>query len=121
MISRHGDAELVFDQNHFAARHQPVVDVDVDGLADAAVEFEHRAGPELQQFADIHLGAAEHGRHLHRHVEHGLEVGGNARSLFVFMIRDIVDRWRVGGVEVRKRYLGVGVTHDSILMAGFPA
>ncbi len=47
-----------------AARHQPVVDEDVDGLADAAVELEHGAGPELQQLADLHLGAAEHGRDL---------------------------------------------------------
>src|SRR5882672_1527970 len=46
---RHGDAELVFHQNHFAARHQAVVDVDVDGLADAAIEFQHGAGTEFQQ------------------------------------------------------------------------
>src|SRR5665213_2183445 len=37
---RHGDAELVFDQHYFAARHQPVVDVDVDGFTDPAIEFE---------------------------------------------------------------------------------
>src|ERR1700735_5803958 len=49
---RHGDAELVFHQNHFAARYQPVVDIDVDRLADAAVELEHGTGSELQQFAD---------------------------------------------------------------------
>src|SRR6195952_3190724 len=83
---RHGYAELVFHQNHFAARHQPVVDIDVDGLADAAVEFEYGAGPELEQFADIHLGAAEHRRNLHRHVEHGFQIGGDARGLFVFVI-----------------------------------
>src|SRR5450432_56571 len=46
---RHGHAELVFHQNHFTARHQPVVDIDVDGFADAAVEFEHGAGSKLQQ------------------------------------------------------------------------
>src|SRR5438128_6217455 len=44
---RHGDAELVFHQHHFATRHQAVVDVDVDGLADATVQFEHGAGAEL--------------------------------------------------------------------------
>src|SRR3979490_283255 len=52
---RHGHAKLVFHQNHFAARHQPIVDVDVDRFADAAIELEHGTGPELQQFADIHL------------------------------------------------------------------
>jgi hypothetical protein len=26
----HGHAELVFDKHHFATRHQPVVDVDID-------------------------------------------------------------------------------------------
>src|SRR3984885_4695846 len=51
---RHGHAELVFHQNHFAARHQPVVDIDVDGLTDAAVELEYGAGSELQQLAAIH-------------------------------------------------------------------
>src|SRR6201989_3149111 len=88
---RHGHAKLVFHQNHFAARHQPVVDVDVDGFADAAVEFEHGAGPEPQQFADIHLGAAEHGRNLDRHVEHGFQIGGNARSVFVFIVPHVID------------------------------
>src|SRR5207248_4291738 len=86
---RHGYAELVFDQDHLAARDQAVVDVDVDRLADAAIEFEHGARPELQQLADVHLGAAEHGRDLHRHVEHRLEVGGDARCLFVLVIGDV--------------------------------
>src|SRR6202030_1396293 len=76
---RHGHAKLVFHQNHLAARHQTVVDVNVDGFADAAVEFEHGAGPEFQQLADIHLRAAEHGRHLDRYVEHSLQIGGDAR------------------------------------------
>src|SRR5882724_5735519 len=106
---RHGYAELVFHQNHFAARHQTVVDIDVDGLADAAVEFEHGAGAELQQLADIHLGAAKHRRDLHRHVEHGLQIGGDARGLFVFVIGHVVDRRRVGGVEIGQWHLCVGV------------
>src|SRR5258707_6275711 len=76
---RHGHAELFFHQHDFAAGHQAVVDVDVDGLADLAVELEHRAGPELEQVADLHARAAEHGRDLDRHVEHRFEVGGDAR------------------------------------------
>src|SRR5664279_260095 len=101
---RHGHAKLVFHQNHLATRHQPVVDVDVDGFADAAIEFEHGAGSELQQLADVHLGAAEHGRDLYRHVEHGFEVGGDAGGLLVFVIGDVVvGRSRIGGIEVRKR------------------
>src|SRR5256714_3096777 len=56
---RHGHAKLVFHQHDFAARHQPVVDIDVDRFTDAAVEFEHGAGAEFQQLADIHLGTAE--------------------------------------------------------------
>src|SRR5712671_1450645 len=71
---RHGYAELVFHQNHLAARHQPVVDIDVDGLADAPVEFQHGAGSEFQQFANIHLGTAEHRGYLHRHVEYGFKI-----------------------------------------------
>ncbi len=119
-IACHGHAELVFHQNHFAARYQAVVDIDVDGFADAAVEFEHGAGAELQQLADVHLGAAEHRRDLHRHVEHGLEVGCDARGLFVFVVSQIVRRLRIGGVEILQRDLGVGVTHGSVLMAFRP-
>src|SRR6267378_2318419 len=114
---RHGHAKLVFHQNHLAARHQPVVDVDVDGFADAAIEFEHGPGAELQQFADIHLGAAEHCRDLYRHVEHGFQVGRDPRSLFVVVIRHVIDRWHISGIEIRKRNLCVGVTHGSILIA----
>src|ERR1700761_9549601 len=89
---RHRHSELVFHQHHFAARDEAVIDVDVDGFADAAVEFEHGAGPELQQLADIHLGAAEHGRHLDRDVEHGLQIGGDARGILVLVVGDVVDR-----------------------------
>src|SRR5579859_5487699 len=74
---RHGDAELFFDQHDFAARHQAVVDVDVDGLADLAVELEHGAGAEFEQIADVHAGASEHGRDLDRHVEHRFEIFGD--------------------------------------------
>src|SRR5205814_10718183 len=38
---RHGHAQAVFHQHHFAARDQPVIDVDVDGFADLAVELHH--------------------------------------------------------------------------------
>jgi hypothetical protein len=50
---RHGHAELVLDENDFAPSDLTVVDVNVDRLADLAVEFEHGAGAELEQFADF--------------------------------------------------------------------
>src|SRR6185437_9911339 len=58
---RHRDAKLVLDQNHLAARDQTVVDVNIDRFTDAAIEFKNGTGPELEQFSDFHLGAAEHG------------------------------------------------------------
>ena len=58
---RHGHAELLLDEYDFAARNQAVVDVDIDGLADLAVEFEHGARPELEQLADFHASTAEYG------------------------------------------------------------
>src|SRR5215469_7712286 len=58
---RHGDAELVLDQHHLAACHQAIVHVDVDRLADLAVELEHGAGAEIEELAHVHVGAAEHG------------------------------------------------------------
>src|SRR3954452_14360515 len=38
----HRDAELLLDQHDFTARDEAIVDVDIDCLADLAVEFEHR-------------------------------------------------------------------------------
>src|SRR3954469_23815598 len=78
---RHGDAEFLLDQHDFAARHQTVVDVDVDRFADLAVQFEYGARPQPEQFADIHAGAAEHCGNLHRDVENSLEVCRTARRV----------------------------------------
>src|ERR1700733_9995325 len=75
---RHGDAEFFFHQHDLATGDQAVIDVDVDRLADLAVEFEHGAGAELEEIADIHSRAAEHGGHLDRHIEHRFEIGGDA-------------------------------------------
>ena len=50
----HGDAQPVFDQHDFAARHQAVIHIDVDGFAHLAVEFDHRALAQLEQLADFH-------------------------------------------------------------------
>src|SRR5512146_2565201 len=79
----HGHAQLVFDQHHFAAGNQAVVDVDVDGFADLAVELEHGARSELEQVADRHAGAAEHRRYPDRDVEQRLQVGGAAGDGFI--------------------------------------
>src|SRR5262249_18458003 len=78
---RHGHAELVFDQPAPAARPKPVVDVDVDRLADLAVELDHRARPELEEVAALHARAAEHRRNLDRHVEYRLEIDGAVSDL----------------------------------------
>src|SRR5690606_26766956 len=74
----HGDAELAVDQHDLATCHQPLVDEDFNRFADLAIEFDHRAGIELEQVADRHLGAAQDDRDPHGHVEHGLEIGGIA-------------------------------------------
>jgi hypothetical protein len=50
-----------------------------------------------------------------------LQVGRDPRSLFILEICHVIDRRRVGGVEIRNRNLCVGVTHGSILMAVVPA
>src|ERR1700683_460206 len=70
---RHRRAELLLDQNDFAARDQADVEVDVDRFGDLAVEFEHRAGAELERVADLHARAPKHGRDLGRPIEHRLE------------------------------------------------
>src|SRR6266550_3464666 len=114
---RHGHAELLLDQHDFAARDQPIIDVDVNRLADLAVELEHCAGAEPQEIADIHAGAAEHGRDLHRHVEHGFEIGGAARRLpGIGRKRGLILRRDLGvAVELGQGNLGV-VTHRSLLI-----
>src|SRR5258706_123885 len=70
----HGHAEPVLDQHDFAARDQPVVDVDVDCLADLAVELHHRAAAELQELAYFHRGFAQDRLHRDRHVIDGFKV-----------------------------------------------
>src|SRR5215213_3882179 len=109
---RHGDAKFLLDQHDFAARHQPVVDVDVDRLADLAIEFEHCTRAESQQVADVHPGAAEHGGDLHRHVEHRFEIGRPARGIAAIRCeRRLVDaRQHPRLVKIRKRQPGI-VTH----------
>ena len=44
-----------------AAGDKPIVHVDVDRLADLAVEFDHRAAAQLEQLIDLHGGAADSG------------------------------------------------------------
>src|SRR3546814_840076 len=56
---RHGDAEVLLHHDHLTTGDQPVVHVDVDRLADLAVEFDDGAAAELQELADLHVGLAE--------------------------------------------------------------
>ncbi len=112
---RHGDAELVLDQHHLAARHQTIVDVDVDRLADLAVELEHRARAELEQLADLHARASEHGGHLHRHVEHGFEVGGAARRRLGIRGEGRLRHCAGIVLEIGERQLAVDIAHCSPL------
>src|SRR5438270_4120164 len=112
----HRDAQLLFDQHDFTARDEAIVDVDVDCLADLAIELEHRTGAEPQQVADIHAGAAEHGRHLYRYVENRFKIRGTARGLAAIRHERgfIRSRHHLGiAVEFGKRNLGF-VTHRSL-------
>src|SRR5688572_27905327 len=121
----HGHAEFLFDQHDFPARDQAVVDVDVDRLADLAVELEHGAGAEPQQVADVHAGAAEHGGDLHGHVKHGFEVGCPARRLAaVRREREVLGARNDIGVPVELRQGNLGfVTHRNLQISsrGAPA
>src|SRR4029077_20807722 len=74
----HGHAELVFHKNDFAACDQSIVDVNVDRLADLAIEVQYGARSKLEQVANFHMGAAEHRGHLDRHVKDRFEVSGAA-------------------------------------------
>src|SRR6266852_1773680 len=78
---RHRDAETLVDDDDLAASHQAVVDVDVDRLANLAVELDDGAAAELQKLAHLHGGAAENGGNLHRDVVDRLEVLGVHRAL----------------------------------------
>src|SRR5437763_15688887 len=78
---RHRHAEALVDDDDLAARHQAVVDVDVDRLADLAVELDDGAAAELEELADLHGGASENGGDLHGNVVDRLEISGVHRSL----------------------------------------
>src|ERR1700732_2423102 len=73
---RHGDAEALVDDDDLATRYQAVVDVDVDRLADLAVELDDGAAAQLEELADLHGGASEDGGDLYRNVVDRLEVLG---------------------------------------------
>src|SRR5262249_35174330 len=122
---RHGHPELVLDKYYLAAGNQPIVDVDVDRLPDLAVEFEHRAGSELEQVADFHVCAAQHGRNLNWNVEHGFEVGCAAIDGLAIGGRErprVLHDLHVAAVfEVWKRYLCVVVTHCRLLQKSYAA
>src|SRR5690606_33888357 len=76
----HGDSQPALDENDLAAGDQAVVDKDVDGFTDLAVELDHSAHVHAQQVGDRHARAAENHRKPHGHVEHGLEVLGGLLS-----------------------------------------
>src|SRR5512138_1487981 len=78
---RHGDAEVFFHHHDLATGDQPVVHVDVDRLADLAVQFDDGAAAQLQQLADLHVGLAEHGRDLDGNVVDRLQLLGVGRRL----------------------------------------
>jgi len=80
---RHGHAEPVLDEDDLAARDKAVVDIDVDRLADLAVELDDGTAAELEELADLHGGAPEDGGDLHRDVVDGLEIlGGTVGARF---------------------------------------
>src|SRR5690606_8276066 len=99
----------VFDDYDLAAGDQPVVDVDVDRLADLAVELDDRAAAELEQLADLHGRLAEHRGDLDGDVVDRLQLLGVARRgrailLQIFLGQGGVHFFKVGEVEV----LGTG-------------
>src|ERR1700733_8528863 len=106
---RHGHAELFFHQHDLAAGDQAVVDINVDRLADLAVELEHGARADFEQVVDFHPRAAEHGGHLHRHVEHSLKVAGDTRGLAVRF-------HRARHLRLRRTILEIGQWHPAVVI-----
>jgi hypothetical protein len=78
---RHGNAQLVINDNHLAAGNQIVVDINVYRLADFAVEFDNRPFVQLQQLTDLHLAFAENGRNLNRNIINGFQVAGRTGDI----------------------------------------
>src|SRR3546814_11171059 len=61
---RHGDAEVLFHNDHLTTGDQPVVPVDVDRLADLAISFDDGTSAELQSLGDLHVCLADPPRAL---------------------------------------------------------
>src|SRR5215471_2460866 len=117
----HGYAELVLDEDDFAAGDEAVVDIDVDRFAHLAIELEHGAGTKIEQVADFHPGAPQHRGDLHGNVKYGFEVGGApGRDLRALGLRRRL-RHRVFRFQIRQRHLaiivGCRVAHGSDLVA----
>ncbi len=76
----HGDARpVVVHHHHLAARDQAVVRMNVDHLAELAVQRDHGAATELQQRADPHGGLAQHRADRDRYVVHRFQILCGAR------------------------------------------
>src|SRR5690606_27012349 len=109
----HGHAEPVLYHDDPAARDEPIVHEDVDRLADLAVQLQHAAAAELEQLGDRHVRLAQHGREVHRHVEHGRQVAGG-------LVLAVVDRGQGGALgKFLERQVVVGGHQDppSFVMA----
>jgi hypothetical protein len=108
---RHGHAELLLDEDDLAAGHQAIVDINVDRLADLAVELEHRARADLEEIVDLHARAAEHGGNLDRNVEHRFEIGGHPRGRPVQLGGDRDIGLCGAAIEIGQRHLACVLTH----------
>ena len=101
-----------------AARDQTVVDIDIDRLADLAVELDNRALAQSEQLADLHRRFAEHRRNLNRDIEYRLEIGGAFRDLAER--RGVVALLHGGGRRIADFFQGeiVAVSHHLLLKRG---
>src|SRR5690606_11735835 len=74
---RQGDAEarfLVVDQDHFPARHDTIVDHDIDRFPDLSVQGNDRTSSQLHEVRDWHFRGAEHDAHGNRNTHDHVQI-----------------------------------------------
>ena len=67
-------AEAVIDHHHFTVGDQGAVDEHIQRLAGTTFQFHHRTLVELQQVADVDLGAAHFHGNVHRNIQDHVQV-----------------------------------------------
>jgi hypothetical protein len=101
----HCHAKPILDENDFASRDETVIDEDIDGFADLAIEFNNSAGGDLEKISHTHPGIAKNGGDNNRNIKDLFQINrgfGTGRLILP------VEGNFLAVIEARQGYVGIG-------------